>query len=146
MTLVRYEPWNFLTCLHRDLDQRVGEATDGTAGPRAAALVPRVDVHDEPQRYVLRADLPGVQPADIAVTTDQGVLSLRAERRAASTETTAKGATRIERSHGVYQRRFTLPDDAALEAIEAKYTHGVLELIIPKQAKAEPRRVNVEAA
>lgn len=146
MTVVRYEPWNFMNRLHRDLNQLLNDAPDSGAGPRAVAVVPRVDVHDEPQRYLLQADLPGVQPADIEVTTDDGVLSLRAERRAGSSETHEKGTTRIERSQGLYQRRFTLPDDADLEAIEARYAHGVLELVIPKHAKAQPRRVAVQAA
>lgn len=146
MTLVRYEPWNFMSRLHRDLDQLLGDAPAGTTGPRAIAIVPRVDVQDEAQRYVLQADLPGVQPADIEVTTDDGVLKLRAERRNGTAAATDSGATRIERSHGVYQRSFTLPDDANLEAIEAKYTHGVLELVIPKQAKLQPRRVSVQVA
>ena len=146
MTLVRYEPWNFMTRLHNDLDQLLSDAPAGAATPRAVALVPRVDVHDEAQRYVLRADLPGVLPADVEVTTDQGVLTLRAERRAAASDSAERGATRIERSHGTYQRQFTLPDDAALDAIVAKYAHGVLELVIPKHTKAEPRRINVAAA
>ncbi len=146
MTLVRYEPWNFMSRLHRDLDQLLGDAPAEATGPRAIAIVPRVDVQDEAQRYVLQADLPGVQPNDIEVTTEDGVLTLRAERRNATTAPADKGATRIERSHGLYQRRFTLPEDANLDAIEAKYTHGVLELVIPKQAKVQPRRVTVQVA
>lgn len=143
MTLVRYEPWNFVTRLHRDLDQLLA---DSPANTRATTVIPRVDVQDEAQRYVLQADLPGVQPADIEVTTDEGVLTLRAERRAAAAETSDSSVTRIERNHGVYQRRFTLPEDANLDAIDAKYAHGVLELVIPKQAKTTPRRVTVQAA
>jgi HSP20 family protein len=155
MTLVRYEPWNFITRLHRELEHRDLDQLAGTANPGVVALVPRVDVHDEPLRYVLQADLPGVLPADIEVTTDDGVLTLRAERRAAAApavapgvvqEAAEKAATRTERSHGVYQRRFTLPDDANFDAIEAKSANGVLELVIPKQAKAQPRRVTVAAA
>ncbi len=132
--------------LVRTLNQLMDAAPADGVAARAVAIVPRVDVHEESQRYVLRADLPGVLPADIELTTDQGVLTLRAERRAVSSETTSGGATRLERSHGTYQRRFTLPEDALLDAIDAKYVHGVLELVIPKQVKAEPRRITVAAA
>ena len=146
MTLVRYEPWSFVSRLHRDLDTLLDSAPADVAAARSVAIVPRVDVHEEPQRYVLRCDLPGVQPSDIEVTTDKGVLALRAERRATNGATTESGSTRVERNYGTYQRHFTLPEDAVLDAIDAKYAQGVLELVIPKQTKAEPRRITVAAA
>lgn len=146
MTLVRYEPWSFMSRLHRELDAVLDKAPADVAAERSVSIVPRVDVQEEAQQYVLRADLPGVQPSDIEVTTDQGVLALRAERRAAGTTSTVAGAAHIERNYGTYQRRFTLPEDAVLNSINAKYTNGVLELVIPKQAKAEPRRITVAAA
>ena len=93
----------------------------------------------------MRADLPGVQPADIEITTEQGVLTIRAERRAESREGTT-GNARVERFAGTFLRRFTLPEDANAEAIAARSHHGVLELTIQKRVKPEPRRITVEAA
>jgi HSP20 family molecular chaperone IbpA len=84
MTLVRYEPWTLMNRLHRELDDLfrdpVAAQKAGTES-RPVALLPSVDVHEDADRYVLRADLPGVQPADIQVTADQGVLTIHAERR-----------------------------------------------------------------
>jgi HSP20 family protein len=145
MTLVRYEPWTLMNRLHRELDQLFRDPLTATAGTadatRPVALIPNVDVHEQADRYLLRADLPGVEPADIGITADQGVLTIRAERREG---TAANG--RFERFAGTCVRRFTLPEDANAEAISARSIHGVLELTIQKQPKPEPRRITVEAA
>lgn len=126
MTLVRYEPWGL--------------------SHRTVALMPRVDVREESDRYVVEADLPGVAPTDIEVTTEQGVLTIRAERKAEKREPAANGFERVERVAGTFVRRFTLPEDADAGAISARSVHGVLELAIAKQPKAQPRRISVAAA
>lgn len=128
MTFVRYSPWTTLPRPVRD-----------------TALVPDVDVREAAEQYQISVDLPGVAPADISVTTEHGVLTIRAERQTAE-NTAAEGYSRIERRTGTYLRRFTLPEDADAGAIAARSVHGVLEVTIGKQAKAQPRRVEVEAA
>jgi HSP20 family protein len=128
MTFVRYSPWTTLPRPVRD-----------------SALVPDVDVREAAEQYHISVDLPGVAPADISVTTEHGVLTIRAERNATEAMTT-EGYSRIERRTGTYLRRFTLPDDADAAAITARSAHGVLEVTIGKQARAQPRRVEVEAA
>lgn len=148
MTLVRYEPWALMNRLHRELDGllRVPPTPAAGAPPQSpVALIPNVDVHEDAERYVVRADLPGVQPADIEITADQGVLTIRAERRAERREGTP-GTGRVERFAGTFVRRFTLPEDADAGEISARTLHGVLELTIRKQVKPEPRRITVEAA
>ena len=128
MTFVRYSPWTTLPRPVRD-----------------SALVPDVDVREAAEQYHISVDLPGVAPADISVTTEHGVLTIRAERQTAE-NIAAEGYSRIERRTGTYLRRFTLPEDADAGAIAARSVHGVLEVTIGKQAKAQPRRVEVEAA
>jgi len=150
MTLVRYEPWSLINRLHGELDQVLGaplaaQNAGGRAATRPTALIPHVDVRETADRYVLQADLPGVQPADIEITADQGVLTIRAQRGVERRED-AETPVRFERFAGTFQRRFTLPEDANVEAISARSHHGVLELTIMKQAKLEPRRIAVEAA
>jgi HSP20 family protein len=109
------------------------------------AWLPSVDVHEEAERFVVRADLPGVDAKDIEITAQDGVLTLRGERRAEKREQNG-GTQRIERVAGTFVRRFTLPESAQADAISATQTNGVLEVTIPKQAKPEPRRIKVEAA
>jgi HSP20 family protein len=139
MSVLRYEPWALLNRLHREFDQSF------EAAARDASWTPAVDIHEEAQRFLVRADLPGVKPADIEVTADKGVLTLRGERQIEK-----QGAdghySRVERVAGKFVRTFTLPDNVQTDAIKAQFKDGVLELTIPKVAKAEPRRIEILAA
>ena len=86
---------------------------------------------------------PASLPADIQVTADKGVLTIRGARRIEKREN-HKGFERLERIEGDFLRRFTLPENARADEITARHTNGVLEVVIPKQPVVEPRRVNVE--
>jgi HSP20 family protein len=138
MTVVRYEPWALINRLHRELDQ----AFD--AG-REATWTPAVDIHEEAGRFVVHADLPGVKPADIEVTAEKGVLTLRGERNFERKDDDGH-YSRVERVRGKFVRSFTLPENVATAEIKAQFKDGVLELTIPKIAKPEPRKIEVLAA
>ncbi len=143
MTVVRYEPWALLNRLHRELDQTIETAA------RDATWSPAVDVHEEAERFVVRADLPGVKPADIEITADKGVLSLRGTRNFEQKSDEGKETgrySRVERVSGKFVRSFSLPENVQSDSIKAQFMDGVLELTIPKVAKAEPRRIEVQAA
>lgn len=143
MTILRYEPWSLVNRLHRQLD----EAFTADAGDSDGAWwIPQVDVHEEPERFAVLVDVPGVEPKDIEITAEKGVLTIRGERHARTTEENSGAYRRLERRSGKFLRRFTLPDSANLDAISAKHTQGVLEVTIPKQAKLQPRRIEVAAA
>jgi HSP20 family protein len=102
-----------------------------------------VDIKEEAERFVIHADVPGVDPKDIEVTMEDGVLTIRGERKSESREE-QDGWKRVERVSGQFFRRFTLPDTADAEGISATGANGVLEVIIPKQAKAQPRKIQVK--
>jgi HSP20 family protein len=139
MTVVRYEPWALLNRLHREFDQTFETAA------RDATWAPAVDIHEEAQRFLVRADLPGVKPADIEITADKGVLTLRGARAIEERDTDGS-YSRVERVSGKFVRTFKLPENVQADAITAQFKDGVLELTIPKVAKAEPRRIEVQAA
>lgn len=141
MTLLNTHTRGFASLINRDLGSLLG-AVPASA---ATSFIPPVDVREEDDRFVVEADLPGVAPADIEITADKGVLTVRGERKAEKRDSRA-GYERIERVSGSFTRRFTLPDNAQAEQIRARFNHGVLELTIPKQAVAQPHRVQVEAA
>jgi HSP20 family protein len=145
MNIVRYEPWRLMGRLHREIDQLFGDAlsNSGAVSTDASAWTPAVDVHEEPERFTVHADLPGVEAKDIHVTADKGVLTIRGTRRIERREN-QKGFERLERIEGEFLRRFTLPENARAEDIKAKHSNGVLEVVIPKQPIVEPRRVSVE--
>jgi HSP20 family protein len=147
MTLVSYEPWALVNRLHRQLDQAFNKTPDTTAASEpSVSWIPRVDIREEAERFVVLADVPGVEAKDIDVTADKGVLTIRGERHAEKKETEKNGYERIERTSGSFLRRFTLPDTANTESITAKQSNGVLEVSIPKHAQVQPRKISVEAA
>lgn len=109
------------------------------------AFIPAVDVQEQKDRFVVKADLPGVAPGEIEVTAEKGVLTLRGERKD-ETRDASDGYERLERVTGSFLRRFALPDNVQSDAIKARFTHGVLEIAIPKQPVVAATRVTVEAA
>ena len=146
MTLVSYEPWSLFNRLHRQFDQTLNKTTAVEASAPSVSWIPRVDIYEEAERFVVLADVPGVEPKDIDITAENGVLTIRGQRNAEKKETDKNGYERIERTSGSFLRRFTLPESANTESIKAKQTNGVLEVSIPKQAQVQPRRISVEAA
>lgn len=140
MNLINSHTRGLASLINRDLGSLLGAVPAATT-----AFIPPVDVREEDNRFVIEADLPGVAPADIEITADKGVLTVRGERKAEKRDSRA-GYERIERVSGSFTRRFTLPDNAQADQIRARFNHGVLELTIPKQAAAVPHRVQVEAA
>lgn len=142
MTMVRYEPWSLLNQLHREMDNLFAR---GAAGEEAgvADWTPAVDIKEVDDAFVLYADVPGVEPKDIEVHMENGVLTVRGERQAVAQEERDQ-YKRVERVRGSFFRRFSLPDTADSEHIAAKYANGVLEVRIPKHAKVQPRRIVVE--
>jgi HSP20 family protein len=103
---------------------------------------PHVDIKEEPDRFVLLADIPGVEPSDIEVQMERGMLAIKGER---TLETRSEGTnfSRVERRHGLFHRRFALPDSANPEGITASGRNGVLEIVIPKRPETTPRRIQV---
>jgi HSP20 family protein len=141
MNVIRYQPWGTYDLMDRLL---AGQGIRYAAGTDAAAdWVPSVDVKEETERFVIHADVPGVDPKDIEVTLEDGVLTLRGERKSES-RTEEDGWRRVERVSGQFLRRFTLPETADAEGISAHGQNGVLEIVIPKLAKAAPRKIAVK--
>jgi HSP20 family protein len=147
MTLGFYEPYRLINRLHRDLDRLM--TTPGAAGDEegssVAAWIPAIDIREEEKQFVLHADLPGVDPANIEVTLDNGVLTIRGRRDLADRDERA-GYRRVERVSGEFFRRFSLPDTADSSSVKARCVNGVLEVTIPKQPQVLPRRISVESA
>jgi HSP20 family protein len=141
MTIVRYEPWAFVGRLQRQLDRALGEVADSAS----VSWIPHVDIHEEAERFVVVADVPGVDGKDIEVTADKGVLTIRGERRSEK-KSSDDGYERLERASGSFLRRFTLPESADAESIKATSNNGVLEVSIPKRPQEQPRRITVQAA
>lgn len=142
MTLVRYEPINLFDQFNREINRLFTGAAPQGAVAQDKGWMPAVDIREEDNRFVLAADLPGVERKDVDVTLEDGVLTIRGERNAETTEN-REGFHRRERVHGTFLRQFTLPDTVDTTNISAMVKDGVLEVIIPKQDKPEPRKIAV---
>lgn len=144
LSLVHYHPWPLTPRWHHELE-RVFTLPTGASGPDlddAAPWTPSVDVQEQDDAFLVRADIPGVAAKDIEVTTDGGVLTIRGERKS-SNAVAGAGFESIERVAGAFMRRITLPDGVQTADIHANYTNGVLEIRIPKTPRVEPTRIPV---
>ena len=103
-----------------------------------------MDLSRDADRYVLNADLPGIDPSSVDIDVDGQLLSIRAERPAPATD----GVTWIarERSTGTFLRRFTLGQNVDTSNISANYENGVLSVVIPVAEQAKPRKIAVQAS
>jgi HSP20 family protein len=147
MTLIRYEPWSVLNQLHGQLNRFFDGEHDRDAATSAATAdwVPQADIEEYADRFVLKLDVPGVDVASIEITLDKGLLSLSGERaKDASGKDVQR--SRVERPHGRFHRRFTLPDTVDAAGVHATGRNGIVEVTIPKQPKAQPRRIQVASA
>lgn len=104
---------------------------------------PQIDIKEESERYLVRADIPGVDPKDIEITLEGGMLTIRGSR-AEEAKDEREGYRRVERFSGEFFRRFALPDVADVAKVSAHTDKGVLEISIPKTAASKARRIKVD--
>ena len=121
------------------IPDRSGNATTSLVG--ASDWLPSVDIHEDKESYVIAVDLPGIKPEDIKVSAHSSVLSISGKREVVHED---KDQKRAERFFGSFLREFSMPENADLDNVQAHSKHGVLELRIPKVAKAEPKRIDVK--
>jgi HSP20 family protein len=149
MALIRWEPVRpparELRTIHRDLNRLFGTVFDSQAGGALRRWVPAMDLAEEGDRFVLRADLPGVREQDVKVELHENVLTVSGERRA-EREERGEGYHRVERASGSFSRSLVLPDGVDPQGIRARIEHGVLEVSVPKPAQPSPHRVSIEVA
>ncbi|WP_200762793.1 Hsp20/alpha crystallin family protein [Nitrosophilus alvini] len=125
----------------RDIERRIAsmlELEKGTVPSTSGATVwaPAVNEKEDEKAYYVEVDLPGVKKEDIHVDVKDNVLSISGERKFKKEEKD-KGYVRTESFFGKFERKFTLPNDADVEHIEAKTEDGVLHITIPKVAEKE---------
>jgi HSP20 family protein len=144
MSIVKYNPWSLLDQIQRELSNPMATYDrDDNGNVATASWAPAVDIKEDDKSFTLLADIPGVDPKDIEVTMDNNVLTVRGERQSEK-KTEEENYKRVERQYGAFYRRFTLPDSADAENIEAHSEHGVLKVTIPKKEVAQSRRISVK--
>ena len=142
MTLVRWNPARELASMEID---RLNRMFDDFYG-NVRGWVPAVDIYEtDAHEVVVKAELPDMKREDINLTFENGVLTLKGERKVQQ-EVNKENYQRIERRHGVFSRSFTLPNTVDAGKISASYKDGVLTIRLPQREEAKPKQiaVNVE--
>jgi HSP20 family protein len=108
-----------------------------------ADWIPSVDITEDDNEYLIKAEVPEVEKKDVKVTVQDGVLTIQGERKQEKEE---KGRRfhRVERSYGTFVRSFTLPEDATDSEIKAEFKNGMLSVHVPKSEKARPKAIEVK--
>lgn len=142
MSLIRYEPWSLHRELANEFNKYFERASDASSSA-TAEWTPNVDIEEYADKFVIYADVPGVDPQSIDVTLEAGVLTLSGSREQAVAQ---KGieSRRVERAAGRFYRRFALPDTVDADSVSANGKHGVLEVVIPKRPQAQARKISVK--
>jgi len=114
---------------------------DNTLSP--AKWTPAVDIAEKDDHFLIEADVPGVDPKDIEVSMENGYLTVKGERDSESRDE-KDGYSRVERSHGSFYRRFSLPETADSENVSATSNKGVLQIKVGKAEVAKPKKITVD--
>ena len=151
VTLTRWNPAtdsaNMAQRMERMFDEMIGRGLwrSSEDRPLRGSWVPAVNILEREDGIVITADLPGLKAEDVEVTIDNGVLTLKGERRL---EEIAEGETyhRVERSYGTFERSFSIPNSVDTKKIEARFVNGEMTLTLPKRDESKPRSVKVKVA
>jgi len=146
MTLVRWDPYRELLSVHDRVNRLFSNAFTRTDGEEASGFwVPPVDIYEEGDNLILKAELPGVRKEDLDVSVENNLLTLSGERRQES-EVKEDQFHRLERFYGKFTRSFTLPVGIQTGHIHAEVRDGILTVTLPKAEEAKPKRIQIKAA
>lgn len=139
------EPFQQLQREMNQLMQRFfGEAEVAEGRADLVAWTPRVDVEEDDKQFVVKADLPGVDPKDVEVSVVDNALILRGQKKE-EREEKKKNYHRVERFEGQFYREIPLPRGIDADKIQAKSANGVVTVTLPKKAEAQPKKIAVQA-
>jgi HSP20 family protein len=143
MALIRWEPVRELQTIQHEMNRLFGSYFDSPGdGESVRRWVPAMDLVEEGDHFVLRADLPGVSEDLLSIELEDNVLTISGERGSVREER-KDGYYRLERAAGPFSRSLTLPEGIDPESIEANFDNGVLTVRIPKPEERRPRRVAI---
>jgi len=141
----RYEPFRGSSSFQDQVNRLFHDAFETSDQSSLTTWAPAVDIFENQQELVVKADLPEVQPEDLDIRVENNVLTIRGERKFEKKEN-ENNYLRVERTYGAFSRSFSLANTVNAEAIKAEYKNGVLELHIPKREEAKPKQIKVNVA
>ncbi|HET6419353.1 MAG TPA: Hsp20/alpha crystallin family protein [Geobacteraceae bacterium] len=145
MGIVRYNPFNELRAMQEQMNRLLDLAWSKQQGEemREGVWQPLVDIYEDEEAVVIRAELPGMEEKDIEVKIENNTLVLRGERKH-DQEIQKENYHRIERLYGTFQRSFSLPHTVDQEKVKASCDKGVLSITLPKKAETRSKQIKVE--
>jgi HSP20 family protein len=146
MQIVRYRPFPFVGDMQNEINelfQRNWLAENDVSNSAISQWSPQVDVKEEAGKFIVTADLPGVDPKDIEVSLEHNVLTIKGHRKLELT-TKEENYSRVERFSGAFCRQFTFPEYVNSEQIEATGKNGVLTILIPKKERHIVKKIEVK--
>src|SRR3954471_10859008 len=128
--------------LRREIDRLFEDtfARDGNA------WTPAVDIKETENDIRVELELPGMKPEDVEITAENGVLTIRGEKRSERKEGEENRYHVVERAYGSFMRTFQLPQGIDEDQIKAEFEHGILSVHIPKAALPQPKRIQISGS
>jgi len=146
MNLVPWNPWREMSTLqdriNRFFDDSFLSPTRFDDNLDMGSWYPTVDMYDNDDSIVIKAELPGVDKEDVSIDIEDRVLTLKGERNHEN-EVKEDNYYRKERSYGRFQRMFTLPTDVDPDKINAEFKDGLLKIEIPKPEERKPKAITI---
>jgi HSP20 family protein len=143
MSLVKWDPFRDLNTLNERMGSFLSRNWDGPLS--TTAWNPSVDIFENDNEVVIKAELPGMNAKDIEVKLENNVLFLRGERRFEK-EAKEENYHRVEREYGNFSRAFSLPAAVNGDKVTAEYKDGVLKVVLPKKEEIKPKPIKIAAA
>lgn len=151
MRYTTHDTWAPIRQFQREIDRlwdqrRYSQTTTGEGDDaNTATWAPVVEISENSSRWLLNAELPGVETSNIDITADDGYLVIKGTKNALESDDDSEQSRRNERAFGKFYRRFQLPKDADTQKITANSKDGVLSVSIPKQPEVQPKRIPINA-
>ena len=146
MELIRWNPmrdmFSFRHQMNHLFDDVFGSVVRGDSGLSMWNRYPTVDIYDNDENIIIKAELPGIDKKDIVIDVKDGVLTLKGER-SSDKEVKEENFYRKESFSGTFQRVFTLPMEVESEKIKAEYKDGILKIEVPKPEAEKPKEVAI---
>ena len=144
-TISRWEPFRNVSTLQEQFNRLFEDSffrrPDNSS---ITAWAPAVDIYEDDQQMVIKADLPEVDEKDIDIRLENNTLTIRGERKFEN-KVAEESYLRVERTYGSFSRSFALPNTVSSEGIQADYRNGVLTISLPKREESKPRQIKVTA-
>jgi HSP20 family protein len=145
MAIVKYNPIRDLRSMQDQMNRLLDLAWNRETGEdlREGVWQPAVDIYEDEESVVIKAELPDVDQKDIEVKIEENTLILKGERRHDQT-VKKENYHRVERYYGAFQRSFHLPHSIDQEKVKATCDRGVLTITLPKKLEKKPKQINVQ--